>query len=76
LSTKTPKREQGVHVVLLEKKPTADQEHEYQLWKFTPDGFVQNVATGLVLDLEGDPENAQVKHRFHLFLVHSQNLTF
>lgn len=62
LGTEKPAREEGVRVVLLEKKPLSDDNNEYQLWKFTPDGFVQNVATGYVLDLQGDPEaGAQVR---------------
>lgn len=60
-------------VVLVEKKPTSAEDHDYQLWKFTPDGFVQNVATGYVLDLTGDAEaNAQVctaKIIIYLFLI-------
>jgi len=56
LGTSKPQKEHGAHVVVLEKKPTSHPEHTYQLWKFTPDGFVQNVATGYVLDLHGDPE--------------------
>ena len=43
-------------MVVVEKKSASEPEHEYQLWRFTPDGFVQNVATGYVLDLQGEPE--------------------
>jgi filamin len=44
----------GAEVVLVEKKPASDDSHAHQLWKFTPDGFVQNAATGLVLDIKGN----------------------
>lgn len=61
LGSSSPKKELGAHVVLVEKKPTSDPEHAYQLWKFTPDGFVQNAETGYVIDLHGEPEeNAKV----------------
>lgn len=46
--------------MLIEKKPAANDEHNHQLWKFTPDGFVQNVATGLVLDVHDDDEGTKV----------------
>lgn len=55
LGTKGDRRDPGAEVVLVPKKAAADDSHTHQLWKFTPDGFVQNVATGLVLEI---PEEA------------------
>lgn len=60
LAAKGDSTEPGVEVVLVQKKHTSDEEHNHQLWKFTPDGFIQNIATGLVLDVHANDEGNKV----------------
>jgi len=40
----------GAPVIVWERK---HGDNANQLWRFTPDGFIENVASGLVLDIEG-----------------------
>jgi len=42
----------GARVIMWERK---HHDNANQLWRFTPDGYIESVASGLVLDIEGGP---------------------